>query len=629
MKNKAYKFQLNPVVYFSIGFFLILCTAVALYYQGLSGGLLLDDYPQLNPILHEINPQNWTLEFKQYYLSNSGYIGRPISMITFIINAALFGNDIWYWKLTNVILHGTCGITIFLCTYLLLSLNKRFSSRQTVLIALSTSFIWLIHPLHVSTVLYTVQRMTILSTLFTFLAFNCFLYAINRYQHHKNGTVYLISSLGFFLFSTLSKESGILYPIFILLIHYHLQYQLENYNTLIKPKIAVYINVIYLILFIGIISFIFLFDNLTSAYKFRDFTLSERLFTQARVIFLYLYQIIFPLPSSMGFFHDDFIISNNLTNPFSTLVSIISLSTILFWITIKFKQFGIFSFGLLFFFLSHLLESTVLPLEMVFEHRNYIGSWGIILSLVYLLTRYIHKAIYSILCIVIIFSAFTLYRVSIWGSPNTLFPHMMKMHPDSLRLKTIFAETYTQANQYDKALIYLENEKSLGSRLQILNIKCKKTLNLKKDELNSLHSINNIKIGTYEMEGLINLANLGLDQECHFNKEDFITLLNKVLLRPIINNVAEQKLLLYLAHYYHELKQPEKYLDALQRSFLKDKRNPIPLFLKIDWLIELKRYQKAYSVFITAKHVADNSRLDYGDFIIRANSKLTKTKKDL
>jgi len=198
------------------------------------------------------------------------------------------------------------------------------------------------------------------------------------------------------------------------------------------------------------------------------------------------------------------------------------------------------------------------------------------------------------------------------------------MHPDSLRLKTIFAESYSQANQYDKALIYLENEKSLGSRLQILNIKCKKTLNLKKDELNSLLSIKNIKIGTYEMEGLINLANLGLDQECHFNKEDFITLLNKVLLRPIINNVAEQKLLLYLAHYYHELKQPEKYLDALQRSFLKDKSNPIPLFLKIDWLIELKRYQEAKLVFITAKTSADNSLYDYTEFISNARSSLVQ-----
>jgi hypothetical protein len=140
--------------------------------------------------------------------------------------------------------------------------------------------------------------------------------------------------------------------------------------------------------------------------------------------------------------------------------------------------------------------------------------------------------------------------------------------------------------------------------------------------------INNIKIGSYEIEGLINLANLGLDKKCIFNKNEFINLLNKTLLFPIIDKTAEQKLLLYLAHYYHELKQPEKYLATLQTSFLKDKSNPIPLFLKIDWLIELKRYQEAKDLFIVAKQTAKTARLDYSNFISHTITALTKAEQE-
>ncbi len=628
MKNKVDQFHINPVLYISISFFLILSTAVALYFQGLSGGLLLDDYPQLSPILYEITAQNWILKFNQFYISNSGYLGRPIPMTTFIINAALFGDDIWYWKLTNVILHGFCGFTIFLCTYLLLSLNKRFSSRQTVLIALSTSFIWLVHPLHVSTVLYTVQRMTILSTLFTFLALSCYLYAITKYLKHKKGIVYLILSLGFFLLATLSKESGILYPVYILLMHFYLKYQLENYDSIVNPKIMIYINSIYIILLIGLICFVILFDRFTLSYGFREFTLTERVLTEARVILLYLNQIIIPHPSTMGFFHDDFSISKDLLTPYTTLASIIFLVILISSLLIKFKKLGIVSLGLLFFFSSHLLESTVLPLEMVFEHRNYIGSWGIILAIVYLLFVYFDNTIYSILCITIVFCTLTFYRTHIWGNPNTLFPHMFKLHPDSLRLKIIFSDTYSKAKQYDKAISYLQNENSLGAKLHLINIKCQQTKKLNPDILINLMEINNIKIGSYEIEGLINLANLGLDKKCIFNKNEFINLLNKTLLFPIIDKTAEQKLLLYLAHYYHELKQPEKYLATLQTSFLKDKSNPIPLFLKIDWLIELKRYQEAKDLFIVAKQTAKTARLDYSNFISHTITALTKAEQE-
>lgn len=610
-------------IYPFLVFFLIFIIAIGIYWPGLTGGLLLDDSPQLLPIMHAVNPHNWEKEFAQFIFSNSGTLSRPVSMISFVINAALFGDNIWYWKLTNAVIHGLCALAIFFCSHLLLSLHQRFSSREIFIISFFTSFIWLLHPLHVSTVLYLVQRMTILATFFTFIALSCFLSAITKYSQHKKGAVYLVLSLVFSLFATLSKETGVLFPIYILLIHYHLKYKLENYNSLIFPKIKIYINSIYLILFLGIISFIFLFDHFTVGYSFREFTLTERLLTQGRVIILYLNQLIIPLPSSMGFFHDDFIISKNIITPYSTLFSIILLVTLILCLVIKFKQLGIFSLGLLFFFASHLLESTVLPLEMVFEHRNYIGSWGIILCIVYLLFSYTSKAVYSLIGIAIILSSHTIYRANIWGSPNKQFPYMMKIHPNSLRLKIIFAETYFKAGHYDKADSYLADEPGLGVNLQRLDIQCIKSKKIENYQFLQIVKENH-KIGTYEMEGILSLANRGLDRDCDIDKQAFVIFLQSIMQFLIVNKVAEQKILLYKAHYHYALKQLDLALVTIEDSYAKDPSNPIPLFLKIDWLIEAKRYRSARLLFIKAKKIADNSWYDYEEFVTSASSALAQ-----
>ena len=151
---------------------------------------------------------------------------------------------------------------------------------------------------------------------------------------------------------------------------------------------------------------------------------------------------------------------------------------------------------------------------------------------------------------------------------------------------------------------------------------------LKKGDLLAALTEADNKIGTYEMEGIINLANLGLDNICSFDKEEYIRFLNRVLLLPIVNKVAEQKILLYKAHYHHALEQTEQSFDALERSFAKDSLNPIPLFLMIDWLIEKKRYDEAEKVFSRARNAADKSWYDYTDFVKNANSALSQRQQD-
>ena len=127
-----------------------------LYLPALSGPLLLDDTTVLGPLLEgDAADHGWLT----HLFSDSGPLGRPLAMATFAANAVLNGDGLWYWKATNALIHTAIGVALFmLFAELFYACGSTMRSARAV--ALFGALIWLVHPLHVSTVMYTVQRMT-------------------------------------------------------------------------------------------------------------------------------------------------------------------------------------------------------------------------------------------------------------------------------------------------------------------------------------------------------------------------------------------------------------------------------------------------------------------------------------
>lgn len=118
---------------------------------------------------------------------------------------------------------------------------------------------------------------------------------------------------------------------------------------------------------------------LWAGYEFRSFSLSERLLTEGRVIWFYLGLIFFPRQGALGLQHDDLVISSGIFTPWTTLPALAGLAGLiwLFWRTRT--RNPLVSFGIAWFLVGHLLESTALPLEIAHEHRNYLPLFGILL----------------------------------------------------------------------------------------------------------------------------------------------------------------------------------------------------------------------------------------------------------
>jgi hypothetical protein len=198
----------------------VLFLTALIYWPGLAGSFLFDDYPNLEKLGTRGPIESFEL-LRQYVTSGfSGPTGRPLSLLSFLIDANNWPTDPWPFKRTNVVIHLIVGVVLFATTHkLFVSIGR--SARDASWIALLATSLWLVNPFLVSTTLYAVQRMTQLAALFAlggiwFYLRGRELLAIDP----RRGYATLCIGLPVFtLLAMLSKENGALLPLLVLVLH--------------------------------------------------------------------------------------------------------------------------------------------------------------------------------------------------------------------------------------------------------------------------------------------------------------------------------------------------------------------------------------------------------------------------
>lgn len=399
---------------------------------------------------------------------DSGPLHRPIAILSFGLNYYFTGLDVYYFKLTNLIIHIAAGFLIYRLSYYLLNqhtLNnasdKNYTTARLNYTGLAVAAAWLLHPLDLTSVLYVVQRMTSLASLFTLMGLVG--YAIGRGQIIRGKFIgfitITISILLFGTLSTLTKEIGVILPLYILLIEVYF-YRMVAAEGFEKRFAYFFCITIILPLILGLCVAVFKADTLLAldGYQYRNFTLIERLMTESRVLWFYLKLIVVPTINALGTYHDDFSISTGLLSPISTLLSITALAAMFALIIVGYRRATILSFGLAWFLIGHSLESTIVPLELVHEHRNYLPQFGIILIIVYYLAypaptlrKTLNLRLLAILSYASLLAIITYARSEEWKDEWTLFNAEAKSHPKSSRSHTALAVLYNDNKMYKEA----------------------------------------------------------------------------------------------------------------------------------------------------------------------------------
>ena len=172
-----------------------------------------------------------------------------------------------------------------------------------------------------------------------------------------------------------------------------------------------------------------------SDYGGRDFSPYERILTQFRVLFVYLGGWFVPTPYSDGLYHDTIQVSTGLTQPITTLLSAAALFglTALAWV--RRARWPLFSFAVLFFLGSQVIESTFIGLELKFEHRMYLASAFLLLPIATFICKRLEPGASSALATLAlaILAGFTYLAADLWGDHQELVMVWAEREPQSAR----------------------------------------------------------------------------------------------------------------------------------------------------------------------------------------------------
>jgi tetratricopeptide (TPR) repeat protein len=361
---------------------IVLLLVFWVYQPGLQGGFLFDDFATL-PNLGKYGPvDNWTT-FWRYITSGKGDpAGRPLAMLSFLANAHDWPAAPLPFKSTNLLIHLANGLLLIRLLRKLgrIVFNDASITRVDFAAVLCGAF-WLLQPLFVSTTLYVVQRETLLSASFVLLGLLAWLHGRDLLLRGHDFRAHMGIVLGLGLCSLLAllcKANGILLPILALVIehvllrahapivasHSSTQYRKALLILAWAPSVLIVAYLIYQG-WLGVTRNIFLV---------RPWSLGQRLITEPRVLVNYLQQLWIPRPFTAGVFNDQIRASTSLWSPLSTFPAVLAVLMLITGAVMLRRRCPALALAILFYFAGHLLESTTIPLELYFEHRNYIPA---------------------------------------------------------------------------------------------------------------------------------------------------------------------------------------------------------------------------------------------------------------
>ncbi|MEH6585387.1 MAG: hypothetical protein V7720_02460 [Halioglobus sp.] len=436
----------------------VLVMGAWVYAPGIAGPELLDDRSSVTKI--GLVKGDYEAGLDYIFGDRSGALGRSVSMSTFVLERLLSDQGLPLSKSVNIAIHLFNGLLVILLFWRLLEIAQ-FPGYRWLAVLLGAC--WLLHPLHVSTVLYVVQRMAMLAT--TFMLLGCLSYISWRTRLTKGQFSWsrIILLALFFALGLFSKENAILLiPVLVLIEALWFQC-LDGQGRVLKTARFWTIFLIVAGILIAVFGLDFSWDWFDRKYSNRVFTLEERLLTESRILWDYVAQWYTPALAKMGLYHDDIEISRSFSQPASTLAACIAwlivavlTSAMCFWRWGRYLAFPIFLY-----LIGHSIESTVWPLELYFEHRNYFPSIGLVL-LPGLLVGFLLKKMTEPLAAVCVWLAFvalflatmTGSQVTVWSSRPLLTLYHLNGHPNSVRANIDMATQLAQMGDASNAHYY-------------------------------------------------------------------------------------------------------------------------------------------------------------------------------
>lgn len=416
---------------------------------------ILDDPPNIteNYPLHIVNllPETlWqTLYAKPF---EPGKMERPFAYFSFALNWYFGQDNPFGYHLVNLAIHILTAFLLYKVILLLLrsSALKNYPEQDIFFIALLSSLLWAINPVQTQAVTYIVQRMASMSAMFYIFALYMYI-RTRQTEGFAQQTRHLVFCGLFFLLALGCKENAITLIPSLLLVELLFFKRTDQFSrTILVLLIAA--NILFILA-----AFYYLYSHnylqaLTTPIGTRPFSLLERLLTQPSILLFYLSLLLYPSPTRLSIDHS-FPLSTSLLHPWTTLPTLLCIVALIVFAVLQRRKMPLLSFAILFFFINHLVESTIIPLELIFEHRNYLPSFFLFLPLAAGLhwaikhsassSRLVHTTLVALLPFLLIAIGLGTYsRNQVWATEESLWADALSKAPNNARPYAKLGEIY-------------------------------------------------------------------------------------------------------------------------------------------------------------------------------------------
>ncbi len=418
----------------------------------------LDDFERIvhNPTvqLSELSPDRLS-DFSTVVWRN-GWLQRPLAFTSIAVNWYFGADHPFGYHIFNTTIHLLCAFFLFLVFTRLFQtprLSATCTKEQAGFVSLLAVFLWALNPIQTQATTYVIQRMASMSAMFFILAI--YFYLCGRMTPRWIEKFWLFTGcLISFAASFFSKENGATLPLILLLV------EAVFFQDLSQKRVRVFfISLSLAIIIAGVTlgAILFFGGDALNVLKYEDrtFTPWQRLLSQPRALMLYLSLILYPVPTRLSITHD-FEVSTALLQPWTTLPSMAAVVGLIVLAVWRIRRWPMVSFAILFFFVNHAIESGIIPLELVFEHRNYLPSMFIFLAVAAAIartmahfrdrSRVVTVGLWAFIPLLVVgLGTGTYIRNQAWESEKTLWEDAAEKAPGESRPSHMLA-----ANYYDR-----------------------------------------------------------------------------------------------------------------------------------------------------------------------------------
>lgn len=389
---------------------------------------------------------------------------RGIANLTFALNYRFGGVDVFGFHLVNLLIHISTSCLIFLV------LKRVF--RHSVSLCLLAATVFLVHPLQTQAVTYIVQRMTSLSGLFFFLALYLYIRAREELDSADRASfrhwAFYIAALLFGAAAAFTKQNAAVLPVALYLFD---RYFLPRERLNGRGRLLIYLLPFFLApLWLGVRDVLLPaaagaglgeLGHTQSLASQRYLTPLNYLVTEFSVVWLYIRLLFLPYGQALDYSYPlvERIVAWRNVFPLVGIVTLLGAAAIFR------RKYPLLSFGIFWFFLTLAVESTIIPLDPVFEHRLYVPMFGFVLVVIGMFNPVRSRYVTGVLLFLLPLLAWlTWQRNALWNDPVVFYEDNLRRAPWSERVSLSLAKSYSDAGRAADALIVLNRAVELNAR---------------------------------------------------------------------------------------------------------------------------------------------------------------------